>query len=93
MKPWIDREKMKTVTIKVGQDVEFDVPVRGEPPPEKKWTFNEQPIDDKKIKVGGWRLRRPQFLAQPDRFRSTTRTTARSWCCEVRPVRMLAGLR
>ncbi|VDO68159.1 unnamed protein product [Heligmosomoides polygyrus] len=51
LKPWIDREKMKTVTIKVGQDVEFDVPVRGEPPPEKKWTFNEQPIDDKKIKI------------------------------------------
>ncbi|KAJ1363943.1 Twitchin [Parelaphostrongylus tenuis] len=51
LKPWIDREKMKTITIKVGQDVEFDVPVRGEPPPEKIWTFNENPINDSKIKI------------------------------------------
>ncbi|KAK6747288.1 hypothetical protein RB195_000476 [Necator americanus] len=51
LKPWIDREKMKTITIKVGQDVTFDVPVRGEPPPEKTWTFNDQPISDKKITI------------------------------------------
>lgn len=51
LKPWIDREKMKTVTIKVGHDVVFDVPVRGEPPPEKTWTFKENPIDDAKIKI------------------------------------------
>uniref|UniRef100_A0A0K0CTJ0 non-specific serine/threonine protein kinase n=1 Tax=Angiostrongylus cantonensis TaxID=6313 RepID=A0A0K0CTJ0_ANGCA len=36
LKPWIDREKMKTITIKVGHDVEFDVP---------------NPINDPKIKV------------------------------------------
>ncbi|CAJ0936046.1 unnamed protein product, partial [Mesorhabditis belari] len=47
LKPWIDREAMKTITVKVGQDVEFDVPVRGEPPPDKVWTFNEKPISDK----------------------------------------------
>ncbi|KJH43663.1 fibronectin type III domain protein [Dictyocaulus viviparus] len=51
LKPWIDREKMKTLTIKVGQDVEFDVPVRGEPPPEKTWTFNDKLINDSKIKI------------------------------------------
>ncbi|WKY05591.1 hypothetical protein Q1695_006081 [Nippostrongylus brasiliensis] len=51
LKPWIDREKMKTVTVKVGQSVEFDVPVRGEPPPTKTWTFNDQPINDNKIKI------------------------------------------
>ncbi|KHJ77567.1 fibronectin type III domain protein, partial [Oesophagostomum dentatum] len=51
LKPWIDREKMKTITIKVGQDVIFDVPVRGEPPPTKTWTFNDKPIDDKKISI------------------------------------------
>ncbi|CAJ0587388.1 unnamed protein product, partial [Mesorhabditis spiculigera] len=48
LKPWIDREAMKTITVKVGQDVEFDVPVRGEPPPEKTWTFADgKPISDR----------------------------------------------
>uniref|UniRef100_A0A1I7XRB2 non-specific serine/threonine protein kinase n=1 Tax=Heterorhabditis bacteriophora TaxID=37862 RepID=A0A1I7XRB2_HETBA len=42
---------MKTLTIKVGQDIEFDVPVRGEPPPKKVWTFNEKEIDSSKVKV------------------------------------------
>ncbi|KAK5968521.1 Twitchin [Trichostrongylus colubriformis] len=51
LKPWIDREKMKTVTVKVGHDVIFDVPVRGEPPPEKTWTFADKPIDDPKINI------------------------------------------
>ncbi|XGW29138.1 hypothetical protein V3C99_008720 [Haemonchus contortus] len=50
-KPWIDREKMKTMTVKVGQDVVFDVPVRGEPPPEKTWMFADKPIDDSKVKI------------------------------------------
>ncbi|VDK42941.1 unnamed protein product, partial [Gongylonema pulchrum] len=45
LKPHIDRESMKSVTIKVGQSLEFDVPVIGEPPPEKVWTFNEKPIE------------------------------------------------
>lgn len=51
LKPWIDREAMKTITIKVGKDVEFDVPIRGEPPPEKIWTFNEKEMNDPKIRV------------------------------------------
>ncbi|CAA98064.2 Twitchin [Caenorhabditis elegans] len=51
LKPWIDREAMKTITIKVGNDVEFDVPVRGEPPPKKEWIFNEKPVDDQKIRI------------------------------------------
>ncbi|EGT49285.1 hypothetical protein CAEBREN_29721 [Caenorhabditis brenneri] len=51
LKPWIDREAMKTVTIKVGNDVEFDVPVRGEPPPKKEWLFIDKTIDDQKIRV------------------------------------------
>ncbi|PIO60342.1 fibronectin type III domain protein, partial [Teladorsagia circumcincta] len=51
LKPWIDREKMKTLTVKVGQDVTFDVPVRGEPPPEKTWMFADKPIDDSKVKI------------------------------------------
>lgn len=55
VKPWIDREAMKTVTVKVGQDVEFDVPVRGEPPPKKEWSFNEKSIQDQKIRVRHFR--------------------------------------
>lgn len=45
MKPHIDRASMKQVTIKVGQSVEFDVPVSGEPPPDKVWTFNQKALD------------------------------------------------
>lgn len=37
---------MKTVTIKVGQTVEFHVPVQGEPPPDMEWTFGGRPIED-----------------------------------------------
>ena len=51
MKPHIDRESMKTVTIKVGQNVELAVPVTGEPPPKKEWTFNDKPFNDSKIKI------------------------------------------
>ncbi|KAK0400071.1 hypothetical protein QR680_003339 [Steinernema hermaphroditum] len=51
LKPHIDRESMKTVTIKVGQNCEFDVPVRGEPAPKTVWTFNDKEVDDAKIKI------------------------------------------
>ncbi|CAD6198887.1 unnamed protein product, partial [Caenorhabditis auriculariae] len=52
LKPLIDREHMKTLTIKVGNDVDFDVPVRGEPPPKKEWSINGKPIgDDPKIRI------------------------------------------
>lgn len=30
---------MKTITVKVGAEIRFDVPVRGEPPPEMVWKF------------------------------------------------------
>uniref|UniRef100_A0A915Q578 non-specific serine/threonine protein kinase n=1 Tax=Setaria digitata TaxID=48799 RepID=A0A915Q578_9BILA len=45
LKPHIDRESMKMITIKVGQSLEFNVPVSGEPPPEKIWMFNDKPIE------------------------------------------------
>jgi len=35
---------MKPITVKVGQNVEFDVPVTGEPPPEKVWKFKDAEI-------------------------------------------------
>ncbi|CAK5074870.1 unnamed protein product [Meloidogyne enterolobii] len=50
--PRIDRSAMKAITIKVGQSLDFNVPVTGEPPPEKTWTINGKPIDDdSKIRV------------------------------------------
>lgn len=44
---------MHTITIKVGQNVDFKVPVIGEPPPVCVWTFKDKPIDlgDNKIRV------------------------------------------
>ncbi|KAL3982100.1 Fibronectin type III domain family protein [Acanthocheilonema viteae] len=52
LKPHIHRESMKSVVIKVGQSVEFDVPVSGEPPPEKVWALNDKPIEgDKHIMI------------------------------------------
>lgn len=44
VRPHIDRESMRTITIKVGQNFEFDVPVQGEPPPEKVWSFDDKPL-------------------------------------------------
>jgi hypothetical protein len=44
---------MKSITIKVGQSCDFDVPVRGEPPPKTVWTFKGEPCEkEPKIKVG-----------------------------------------
>uniref|UniRef100_A0A915DDF3 Twitchin n=1 Tax=Ditylenchus dipsaci TaxID=166011 RepID=A0A915DDF3_9BILA len=52
-KPKIDRTAMQTVTIKVGQNVDFKVPVSGEPPPTCVWTFKDKPIDssDPKLRI------------------------------------------
>ncbi|CDW52538.1 protein unc g; protein unc f; protein unc d; prot ein unc b; protein unc a [Trichuris trichiura] len=44
LKPYIDRDALKSITIKVGQNVNFDVPIRGEPPPEVVWKFKDEPI-------------------------------------------------
>lgn len=51
VKPYIHRESMKSVVIKVGQSLKFDVLVNGEPPPEKVWTLNEKPINDSSVTV------------------------------------------
>lgn len=44
---------MKNITIKVGQSVDFNVPVSGEPPPDCVWVFKEKAIDniDPKLRV------------------------------------------
>lgn len=44
VKPLINREKLKTVKVRAGQNVKFDVDVRGEPPPTIKWSFADKEI-------------------------------------------------
>lgn len=41
LKPLINREKLHTVKVRAGENVKFDVDVRGEPPPQIKWSFGE----------------------------------------------------
>ncbi|MCP9266046.1 Twitchin [Dirofilaria immitis] len=48
LKPHIDRESMKSIVIKVGQSIQFNVPINGEPPPEKIWMLNDKPIEGDK---------------------------------------------
>lgn len=47
---------MQNITIKVGQSLDFNVPVSGEPPPDYVWTFNNKTIDniDPKLRVFGF---------------------------------------
>ena len=44
--PKIDRAAMKAVTVRVGQSVEFNVGVTGEPPATKNWSFKSKPLDE-----------------------------------------------
>lgn len=44
LKPLINREKLHTVKVRAGENVKFDVDVRGEPPPEIKWSFAGKPV-------------------------------------------------
>ncbi|KAF0299363.1 Twitchin [Amphibalanus amphitrite] len=43
--PRIDRAAMTELKLRAGQTIEFDVPVTGEPPATKKWTFQSSPLD------------------------------------------------
>lgn len=45
LKPHINRDKLKTVKVRAGESVKFDVDVRGEPPPTIKWSKEGQPIE------------------------------------------------
>ncbi|XP_014665457.1 PREDICTED: twitchin-like isoform X3 [Priapulus caudatus] len=44
LRPKIDKSHMKPITIKAGQSFGFDVPLEGEPPPEKEWFHEGKPI-------------------------------------------------
>ncbi|XP_074598807.1 projectin protein bent isoform X2 [Brevipalpus obovatus] len=46
LKPQIDRTNLKSITVKAGQMVNFDVNVIGEPPPKTVWYFGETPLTD-----------------------------------------------
>lgn len=45
LKPLINREKLHTVKVRAGENVKFDVDVRGEPPPTIKWSFAGKPVE------------------------------------------------
>ena len=37
--PKIDRNAMVALKLRAGQSIEYDIPVAGEPPPSKTWSF------------------------------------------------------
>lgn len=45
MKPRIDRNAMKAITLKTGKTHLFEIPVRGIPPPEYTWSIKDQVIE------------------------------------------------
>ena len=45
MKPYINREKCKPVTVRAGQAIRLDIDVEGEPPPVVTWQFKERPVN------------------------------------------------
>lgn len=45
MKPLINREKLKTVKVRAGQNVKFDVDVKGEPAPTITWFFADKALE------------------------------------------------
>ncbi|KAE8573900.1 Putative twitchin [Halyomorpha halys] len=52
MAPKIDRNAMMDVKVRAGQNIDFDVPVYGEPPPSKEWTIKGNPIiSNERIRV------------------------------------------
>ena len=44
MKPRIDRTNLKSITVKAGKAIKYDVDVRGEPPPEITWYHRDQEV-------------------------------------------------
>lgn len=49
MKPRIDRNAMKALTLKAGKTHEFEVPVRGIPPPEYIWSIGDYVIETNEL--------------------------------------------
>lgn len=44
VKPLINREKLKKITVRASQKVVLEVDVKGEPPPEIWWTLNGKKV-------------------------------------------------
>ncbi|XP_037071181.1 LOW QUALITY PROTEIN: twitchin-like [Pollicipes pollicipes] len=50
--PRIDRNAMVNLKLRAGQSIEYDVPVAGEPPPSKTWSFQEiDLVPSERIKI------------------------------------------
>jgi predicted phage tail protein len=46
LKPKINRKVLKEITIPVGETIEFDVDIQGEPPPDVTWSKNGKTLTD-----------------------------------------------
>lgn len=46
LKPWINRDKLKPIKVRRGQNIKLEVDVRGEPPPEITWIFKDHNIGE-----------------------------------------------
>jgi predicted RNA-binding protein with TRAM domain len=46
LKPKIDRRMLKEITVRVGETIEFDVDLRGEPPPDVTWSKDGKSLSD-----------------------------------------------
>jgi len=46
LKPKIDRRMLKEITVRVGETIEFDVDLRGEPPPDVTWSKDGRSLSD-----------------------------------------------
>ncbi len=60
LKPKIDRKALHELTVSVGDAIDFDVPIMGEPPPDVNWSKNGRSIsstDRMEIKVMDYRTK------------------------------------
>lgn len=44
MKPRIDRTNLKTIIVRAGKQIKFDVDIRGEPPPKVTWSVKDKEV-------------------------------------------------
>ncbi len=46
LKPKIDRRMLREITVRVGETIEFDVDIRGEPPPDISWSKDGRTVTE-----------------------------------------------
>ncbi|XP_073811656.1 projectin protein bent isoform X33 [Musca autumnalis] len=51
LKPYIDRTKLKPLTVKTGLSIDLDINIKGEPAPKVEWFFKGSPLENEEIKI------------------------------------------